>query len=370
MGLLGEGAETVPVPEAIGRYFHGVNHEDWDDFHGIWHDDAVVEVVGGIRVQGWAEILPYYRRALSGFPVHHDDPYRVHVAGDTVTVEIAFTGETVDGVPAAFEAVDVFTLDEGRVRTLTTWYDLDRVLGFLRTRGLPERRLRTLLRHAAAASPYYRRRFAELRLEPDDVAADLTLLPETRLDGNALEQLVAVPEREITHVVARAGGPVPLARADLAERALVWADALALAGVGREDTVLAAGPSPGLLEGVARVRARFAFATDPGTAGATVLVRCGSEPARPLGGGARALDVVELPEAGVVGSSCPFGRMHAHTPSHVIEINDGALVVTPLGARALPLLRFATGIGADWLGQPCPCGSELPVFVPAGPRAS
>ena len=45
-------------------------------------------------------ILPYYVGALvTNFPVHHDDPYRVHVAGDTVTVEIAFTGETVDGVP-------------------------------------------------------------------------------------------------------------------------------------------------------------------------------------------------------------------------------------------------------------------------------
>jgi ketosteroid isomerase-like protein len=133
-----------PVPEAIRRYFHGVNEEDWDDFHGIWCDDAVIEVVGGIRVQGWDEILPYYTRALSGFPVHHDDPYKVHVAGDTVTVEIAFTGETADGVPTTFEAVDVFTLEDGLVRRLTTWYDLDRVMRFVRTPGPPQRRARSI----------------------------------------------------------------------------------------------------------------------------------------------------------------------------------------------------------------------------------
>ena len=36
----------MAVPEAIRRYFDGVNTENWDDFRGIWHDDAVVEVVG------------------------------------------------------------------------------------------------------------------------------------------------------------------------------------------------------------------------------------------------------------------------------------------------------------------------------------
>ena len=64
------------------------------------------------------------------FPVHYDDPYAIHVTGDDVTVEIAFAGETEDGVPAAWEAVDVFTLEDGRVRRLTTWYDMDRVVSF------------------------------------------------------------------------------------------------------------------------------------------------------------------------------------------------------------------------------------------------
>jgi len=350
----------VSVPEAIGRYFHGVNNEDWDDFRGIWHDDAVVEVVGGIRVQGWDEIRPYYVGALAGFPVHHDDPYRIHVAGDTVTVEIAFTGETAEGVPAAFEAVDVFTLEDGRVRRLTTWYDLGRVLGFLRTPGTPERRLRTLVRHAAASSPHYRRRFEDLGLEPDAVAADPSLLPVTRLDGIARAELVALSDREIAQIVAGGSGAVPLGRADVAERGRLWEAALALAGAGPGDTVFVSEPAPGLAEGVARLRARLAFATDPATVGVTVVVRPAGGPAGPLPEGARSIDVIALPETGIVASSCPAGALHAHTGSHIVEIVGGELVVTPLGARALPLLRFATGIEAAWLGQPCPCGSDLP----------
>ena len=55
--------------------------------------------------------------------------------------------------------------------------------------------------------------------------------------------------------------------------------------------------------------------------------------------------------------------MHAHTRSHVVEIVDGALVVTPLGARGKPLLRWATQIEAAWLGERCTCGSDLPGIV-------
>lgn len=350
-------------PEVIERYFHGVNDEDWDDFRGIWHDDAVVDVVGGIHVQGWGEILPYYVGALSSFPVHHDDPYRVHVAGDTVTVEIAFSGETVDGVPAAFEAVDVFTLDGGLVRRLTTWYDLDRVLAFLRTPGAPERRRRTLVRHAASASPFYRRRLEELAVEPDAVAADLALLPETHLGEIAAGELVAVSPQEIRQIVAGASGAVPLSRADLEERGRIWGDALVLGGVGREDTVLGLDPSPGLVDGVARVRARFAYATVSEAAGITVVIGSAGRLAASRHGNARALTVLEPAETGVVASSCSVGTMHAHARSHVVEIVDGELVVTPLGARAMPLLRWAAGIEAAWLGKPCSCGSELPGIV-------
>jgi hypothetical protein len=350
----------MSVTEVVGRYFHGVNHEDWDDFRGIWHDDAVVDVVGGIHVQGWDEILPYYVDALSNFPVHHDDPYGVHVAGDTVTVEIAFTGETVDGVPTTFEAVDIFTLEKGLVRRLTTWYDLDRVLGFLRTPGAPERRLRTLVRHAAAASPFYRRVLEGIALAPDVVAGDLALVPVTLTDGVPAGELVAASPNEIRQIVAGVSGAVPLARSDLEERGRIWGDVLVLGGVGREDTVLALDPSPGLTEGVARVRARFAYETDAAAVGATVAIGPAERLSTSQLGSARALIVLGYAETGVVASSCTAGTMHAHTRSHVVEIVDGELVVTPLGARALPLLRWSTGTKATWLAEPCPCGTALP----------
>ena len=358
-------ASEAVAREVMRRYFDGVNNENWEDFRGIWHEDAVVDVTGGLHFEGVEEIVPYYPRVLKNFPVHHDDPYAVHVAGDVVTVEIAFRGETLDGVTAEWEAVDVFTLEDGRIRKLTTWYDMGFVVGLLRTPGPPERRLRTLVRHAAASSPYYRRRFEELSLDPSAVAADVTLVPVTRVEGIALDDLVAVADRELTHLAARGDATWPLTRGDVAERGRLWADALALAGVGRGDVVLAVEPTAGLAEGVAAARARLAFGTDPSTPGVTVVVRNLGGP--DAVGAGRVLTVLELPETGIVASPCTHGTMHVHAGSHVVETETGELVVTPLGARAVPLLRLGTGI--EGRTATCSCGSELPA-VELGGRPS
>jgi phenylacetate-coenzyme A ligase PaaK-like adenylate-forming protein len=61
--------------------------------------------------------------------------------------------------------------------------------------------------------------------------------------------------------------------------------------------------------------------------------------------------------------------MHLHAGPHAVETATGELVVTPLGARAVPLLRLATGIDVR-AASPCPCGSELPAVELGGSRPS
>ena len=369
MHRTGEIASTAAAPAAIGRYFHGVNNEDWDDFRGIWHDDAVVEVVGGIRVQGWDAILPYYVGALQNFPVHYDDPYRVHVAGDTVTVEIAFTGETVDGVPTTFEAVDVFTLEDGLVRRLTTWYDLDRVLSFTRTPGTPERRLRTLVRHAAAASPFYRRRFEELGLDADAVAAELDAAARdaARRDrGRRPRGGVAAPDH--ARVRTRRGGRAARprrpggARPDLGRGARTGGGRTRRHRL-RSRPVAGARGGRGTGQGPARLRNRPRRRRG----------HCSHLPGRSAGGRARrgmraplwCSTIPRRASSRRPAAPAPCMRTRAHTSS---RSSDGELVLTPLGARARPLLRWASGIEARWLDEPCPCGSDLPALeLPGAP---
>jgi hypothetical protein len=293
------------VPEAISRYFEGVNNEDWDDLRGIWHEDAAVDVVGGMRFRGVDEIMEYYPRVLANFPVHHDDPYGIHVAGEVVTVEIAFEGETAEGVPAAWEAVDVFHLRDGRVERLATWYDLEEVVAFLRRPGPPERRLARVL--AAAGLP---------SLE-------------------AARPVREAPAPETIRVLLPGGKPV--AAADWEERVRLWSVALAIAG-GEDETVAIGSHDPAFAEAAGRERRRFAVLSEDAT---------------------RTLDVLTWAETGPVAAACGRGGYHVLADGHLVEILHGELLVTPLSRRE-PLVRFAPGLHASWLEGVCACGSELP----------
>ena len=295
------------VPEAIRRYFDGVNREDWDDFRGIWRADVEVDVVGGMRFRGVDEVMAYFPRVLANFPEHHDDPYGIHVCGDVVAVEIAFTGVTAAGVEAAWEAVDIFHLEDGLVRRLTTWYDMAEVVAFLRQPGKPERRLAHVLAGAGLAS---------------------------------LEDAAPVreaPRPKAVRVVLPGGGAV--AAADWEERVRLWGAALDVAGAGAGDVVAIPSPDPSFAE--AAGRARQLFAASPADA-------------------TRTLDVLTWPETGPVAAACGRGAgYHVLADGHAVEVVGGELLVTPL-ARREPLVRFAPGVRAAWLEGECACGSPLP----------
>jgi ketosteroid isomerase-like protein len=123
------GPGPSPCPPAIAAYFAAVNARDWDRLAEVFADDAEIRPPGVEPRRGRDDVLAYYPPLLATFAEHHDEPIRVHVAGDVVTVEIAFTGRTVEGVPLAFDAVDVFDLDaEGRIVRLSLWYDTRSVI--------------------------------------------------------------------------------------------------------------------------------------------------------------------------------------------------------------------------------------------------
>jgi ketosteroid isomerase-like protein len=45
-------------------------------------------------------------------------------SGDSATIEVHFQGVAHDGREIEFDAVDVFDLEEGRIRRLSNWYDI------------------------------------------------------------------------------------------------------------------------------------------------------------------------------------------------------------------------------------------------------
>ena len=123
----------------IASYFACINAEDYEGVAALFSPDAVVLPAGGRPRRGRDEIARYYREILAPFPVHHDEPVQVIVSGPHVTVEIAYEGELANGRAIAFDAVNIYRLEDGAIVRLSQWYDTHRV--------------RRLLLEAQAAGP-------------------------------------------------------------------------------------------------------------------------------------------------------------------------------------------------------------------------
>lgn len=108
----------------VRAYFDAVNARDFDALSALFADDVELRPVGSAPRHGRDEAAAYYPSLLAGFEHSHDAVVRAHVAGDVVTAEIRFEGRTVAGADVAFDAVDVFDLDDdGRITRLSLWYD-------------------------------------------------------------------------------------------------------------------------------------------------------------------------------------------------------------------------------------------------------
>lgn len=91
----------------------------------LWSDDGELRAVGARPRHGADEVIGYFSKLFTPWPRHTDSPTRIISQGDTFVVEVTFTGSTPSGRQVTFDAVDVFDLDQGRIRRLTNWYDLD-----------------------------------------------------------------------------------------------------------------------------------------------------------------------------------------------------------------------------------------------------
>jgi ketosteroid isomerase-like protein len=119
------------VPDAISSYFSAINSEDWERLSTVWQDDAELIPVGARPRKGKEAIVNFYPKTLAPWKEHLDDPTRFIVAGNTVTVEIHFTGRSADGIEVEFDAVDVFDLVDGLIQRVTNWYDVAAVRALL-----------------------------------------------------------------------------------------------------------------------------------------------------------------------------------------------------------------------------------------------
>ena len=125
-------------PQAIvRRYFASINSRDWPALREVLHPQLSLQVVGRGRLEGVEAALDYFETLLAGFTEGNDRPTRFLASGSSVVVEIDFDGRTVGGRPVAFSAVDVFDISDGKIKSLSVWYDSLDVAR--QVKGRPER---------------------------------------------------------------------------------------------------------------------------------------------------------------------------------------------------------------------------------------
>jgi ketosteroid isomerase-like protein len=111
--------------EDVARlYFRCLDEEDWTTMRTLWHEDAELRAVGARPRHGVDEVIGYFSKLFDPWAEHRDAPTRLCVAQDTITAEVTFTGTTLDGRTVTLDAVDVFDFEDGRIRSMSNWYDI------------------------------------------------------------------------------------------------------------------------------------------------------------------------------------------------------------------------------------------------------
>jgi ketosteroid isomerase-like protein len=108
----------------VRSYFVCLDTEDWDTMRTLWTEDCELRAVGARPRHGLDEMIGYFSGLFSPWPTHQDKPTRFIAQGDAIAVNVTFTGVTPDGRDVTFDAVDVFDLRDGKICTLTNWYDI------------------------------------------------------------------------------------------------------------------------------------------------------------------------------------------------------------------------------------------------------
>lgn len=117
-------SQTHSDKQVVRSYFVCLDTEDWKTMRTLWHPDAELRAVGARPRHGVDEVVGYFSRLFTPWPRHTDAPMRFISSGSTHVVEVTFTGTTPDGRDVTFDAVDVFDLEDGRIRRLSNWYDV------------------------------------------------------------------------------------------------------------------------------------------------------------------------------------------------------------------------------------------------------
>ena len=113
----------MSIQEIIDKYFEYLNGGKFAELFSLFSEDAELSSPVDFRAKGLNEIKAFYLKVPENYPEHVDTATDLLIQKNKAAVLIQFEGKSAAGVRASFQAVDWFTFEEGRIKSLVSLYD-------------------------------------------------------------------------------------------------------------------------------------------------------------------------------------------------------------------------------------------------------
>jgi ketosteroid isomerase-like protein len=113
----------MTIRDTVNNYFEYINRENFDQLFDLFCADMKFSCPVDFVTQDPEKIKAFYNAVPENYPEHLDQPINILVEGNMAAVQIQFTGKRASGQKVEFSAVDWFTFEGDRIKTLKILYD-------------------------------------------------------------------------------------------------------------------------------------------------------------------------------------------------------------------------------------------------------
>jgi len=119
------GADSAAETEKVVRkYFQFVNEERMDELFDLFDPNVEFQAPPGFITRGVENIRPYYATVVQSLPEHLDTPVHIHTSGNRAAVFIQAEARLPNGSSISFTASDWFIVEQGKITSLSIFFDL------------------------------------------------------------------------------------------------------------------------------------------------------------------------------------------------------------------------------------------------------
>jgi len=113
----------MTIKDTLNKYFECINREEFDQLFDLFCEDMRFSCPVDFVTQDPDKVRAFYNKVPENYPEHLDKPVDIITSGNRAAVHIQFSGKRASGQRVEFSAVDWFTFEGDRIKTLSIFYD-------------------------------------------------------------------------------------------------------------------------------------------------------------------------------------------------------------------------------------------------------